>query len=323
MWDFGGEYMPKVSVIIPAYNAEKDINKSIDSVVAQEMQDFEIVVVNDGSTDNTESVVLSYKSTLKDKLRYYYKENSGVADTRNFGIDKATGEYILFVDADDYIDKDLLVNLQGYMEKHIDVIKYKLTKIDIQGNVIEKIQGPVFDVVNGEQAFNELFYQDVLIDAMCVYLWRREYITLHNYRFVKGTYHEDFGLIPIMIVNADTVVSTDVYGYYYVQSENSIMRNADHSKTIKKMQDSFMYYDKMLETMEKANIANFTKENIKLYYTNSILLKISGLSKEDKKQFIQEFKNRNMARNIKIRNPKQFVKRLILTISVNQYLKTR
>ena len=112
MCDFGGKYMPKISVIIAAYNAEKDINKSIDSVLAQGMQDYELIVVNDGSTDETEKVVLEYKEKLGDKLHYYYKENSGVADTRNFGIDKATGEYILFIDADDYIDKELLVNQQ-------------------------------------------------------------------------------------------------------------------------------------------------------------------------------------------------------------------
>lgn len=315
--------MPKVSVIILAYNAEKYINKCIDSIIAQRMQDFEFIVINDGSTDNTESMILSYKDTLGDKLHYYYKENTGVADSRNFGIDKATGEYILFVDGDDYIDKNLLSSLQVYMDKNVDAIKFKLKKIDTKGNIIEKVQGPVFDTTNGQNAFNELFYQDVLIDAMCIYLWRREYIVKHNYRFVKGTYHEDFGLIPIMLVNADTVVSADVYGYYYVQSENSIMRNVDHNRAIKKMQDSFMYYDKMLETLEKTNIAKFTKDNVKLYYTNSILLKIADLNQEYRKQFIQEFKNRKMARNIKIRNPKQLVKRLILTVSVNQYLKTR
>ena len=86
---------------------------------------------------------------------------------------------------------------------------------------------------------------------------------------------------------------------------------------------SFMYYDKMIETIAKTDISSFTKENVKLYYTNSILLKISELSKQDRKQFIQEFKKRNMAKNIKIRNVKQLIKRLMLTFSVNQYLKTR
>ena len=257
--------MPKVSVIIPAYNSEKSISRCIDSILIQEMQDFELIIVNDGSTDKTEEVVLSYASRLGNKLKYYYKQNTGVADTRNFGMDKASGKYILFVDSDDYIDKNLLIAQEENMNKNIDIIKFKMQIVDLQGNEIKKIQGPVFDITSGQDAFNNLFSQDVLIDQLCIYLIKREYIAANNYKFVKGAYHEDFGLIPIMIANAKTVISTDFYGYYYVQSENSIMRNTDHNKTIKKMNDSFMYYDKMLNTIKKLDIDNNTKNNIILY----------------------------------------------------------
>lgn len=315
--------MPKVSVIIPAYNSEKSISRCIDSILIQEMQDFELIIVNDGSTDKTEEVVLSYASRLGNKLKYYYKQNTGVADTRNFGMDKASGKYILFVDSDDYIDKNLLIAQEENMNKNIDIIKFKMQIVDLQGNEIKKIQGPVFDITSGQNAFNNLFSQDVLIDQLCIYLIKREYIAANNYKFVKGAYHEDFGLIPIIIANAKTVISTDFYGYYYVQSENSIMRNTDHNKTIKKMNDSFMYYDKMLNTIKKLDIDNNTKDNIKLYYTNSILIKIEELDKEDRKRFILEFKERKMSKNIKIKNVKQLIKRILLTINVNWYLKIR
>ena len=181
------------------------------------------------------------------------------------------------MDSDDYIDKDLLIKQEEYMNKSIDIIKFKMKMVDMQGNEIQKIEGPIFDVENGQDAFNELCFKDVLIDQLCIYLIKREYIASNNYRFVKGAYHEDFGLVPIMIANAKTVISTDFYGYFYVQSENSIMRNTDHSKTIKKMNDSFMYYDKMLETIKKLDLTNTTKDNIKLFYTNSILIKIEEL----------------------------------------------
>lgn len=315
--------MPRVSIIIAAYNAEEDIGKCIDSIIAQKMQDYELIVINDGSMDNTEGVVLGYSDKLENKLRYFYKENSGVADTRNFGISKAEGEYVLFVDADDYIDKDLLGNQEENMDKHIDIIKFKMTKKDKSGNILEEIEGPVFNVTNGQNAFNELFYQDVLIDQLCIYLFRRDYLISHNYKFIKGAYHEDFGLIPIMLVNAETVISTNIYGYYYVQSDNSIMRNTDHDKTIKKMNDSFMYYDNMIKTIENINITDFTKENMKIYYTNSILLKIKELNNEDRKIFIKEFNKRNMRKNIKVRNLKQFVKRIILAVNVNLYFKMK
>lgn len=315
--------MPKISIIIAAYNAEQDIGKCINSIIEQKMQDYELIVVNDGSTDNTENIVLEYEKKLAGKLRYFYKENSGVADTRNFGLDKAEGDYILFVDADDYIDKNLLISQEENMNKCIDIIKFKMTKLDINGKELEKIDGPVFNIMNGQNAFNELFYQDILIDQLCIYLFRRKYINEHNYRFIKGAYHEDFGLIPIMLVNAETVISTNIYGYYYIQSNNSIMRNSNHDKTIKKMKDSFMYYDNMIETINSINITDFTKENMKIYYTNSILLKIQDLNIEDRKIFIKEFNKRNMRKNIKIRNLKQFIKRILLAVDVNLYFKIK
>ena len=227
------------------------------------------------------------------------------------------------MDSDDYIDKDLLIKQEEYMNKSIDIIKFKMKMVDMQGNEIKKIEGPIFDVENGQDAFNELCFKDVLIDQLCIYLIKREYIASNNYRFVKGAYHEDFGLVPIMIANAKTVISTDFYGYFYVQSENSIMRNTDHSKTIKKMNDSFMYYDKMLETIKKLDLTNTTKDNIKLFYTNSILIKIEELENEDRNLFLQEFKKRKMYKNIKIKNPKQLIKKLLLEANANWYFKIR
>ena len=227
------------------------------------------------------------------------------------------------MDSDDYIDKDLLIKQEEYMNKSIDIIKFKMKLVDMQGNEIKKIEGPIFDVENGQDAFNELCFNDVLIDQLCIYLIKREYIASNNYRFVKGAYHEDFGLIPIMIANAKTVISTDFYGYFYVQSENSIMRNTDHSKTIKKMNDSFMYYDKMIETINKLDLTNTTKDNIKLFYTNSILIKIEELENEDRNLFLQEFKKRKMYKNIKIKNPKQLIKKLLLEANANWYFKIR
>ena len=132
--------------------------------------------------------------------------------------------------------------------------------------------------------------------------------------------HEDFGLIPIMIVKAKTFISTDIYGYFYIQSDNSIMRNENHDKLLKKIDDSFKHYDNMLQKIKTYPIKKKTYENIRIFYTNSILMKIKQLNGDDRKKYIKEFKIRNMNRNIKIRNIKQFIKRIILTINVDLYL---
>ena len=108
-----------ISFIIPTYNAEKTIENTINSILMQEKSDieYEIIVVNDGSTDNTDKVMQKFNENTK--VKYFTKENKGVADTRNYGVNKASGEYIIFVDSDDYISKDLLKDIESYRsEEH-------------------------------------------------------------------------------------------------------------------------------------------------------------------------------------------------------------
>lgn len=233
------------------------------------------------------------------------------------------GEYIWFVDSDDYIKPDLLEKLNPYIENKIDVIKFKLARVDENGNYIEKVGGAVFKQQNGEEAFSKLYCSDVLLDSPCVYLFRKEYVQKNHFQFQVGTYHEDFGLIPLIVLKANSVVSVDFYGYFYVQSQNSITRNQDYQKTLKKMSDSLKQYDHMLTQIESLLISKQAKENIKIYYTNAILLKLKELEKKDQNSFIREIKKRKMVNNIKIRDMKQLFKRILLTINIKWYLKMR
>ena len=177
-----------------------------------------------------------------------------------------------------------------------------------------------------------------------------------NFKFEKGRYHEDFGLLPLLILKANKVVSLPDYVYYYVQSENSIMREQDLSKTIKKAQDALYHYDNILSTIETYNLSEVTKENVGIYLTNAILLKIkefdltstnfnekSKMNKDDvedtansiedkiekeslKEQYkkaenwyIKELKKRKIYKNIKARNLKQLIKKIILFTNIKLY----
>lgn len=106
--------MPKFSVIIPLYNKEKDFAKTLESLFAQTFSDFEVVIVNDGSTDNSETVV---KQFTDERIRYFSKQNEGVAKTRNFAVEQAQSEHIAFLDADDYWYPDHLENLHNLILK--------------------------------------------------------------------------------------------------------------------------------------------------------------------------------------------------------------
>ena len=128
--------MKKLSIIIPVYNTEKHLKKCFDSIVNQNNSEIEVIVVNDGSTDDSEVIIKEYTNKYKDVFTYYKKGNTGVADTRNFGIKKATGEYIMFLDSDDYIDKKLYDNIKKYIDEDIELIKYKMQRVEDRKSVV-------------------------------------------------------------------------------------------------------------------------------------------------------------------------------------------
>lgn len=110
--------MPKISVVIPTYNCARYLPEAIDGVLAQSYQDFEIVIVDDGSTDNTESKVGNYIKKYSSKIRYSYQKNKGLGSARNTGIREAKGEYIAFSDSDDYYLPEFLDKCLFYLVKH-------------------------------------------------------------------------------------------------------------------------------------------------------------------------------------------------------------
>lgn len=133
---------PKVSVIIPSYNATRFVKTTIDSVLAQTFQDFEIVVVDDGSTDNTKEVLQDYG----DKIRYLYKENGGVSKARNYGIENAVGKYIAFLDADDVWMPEKLEKQVELLEANEEIgLCYAATqKVDEELNYLSSISANAY-----------------------------------------------------------------------------------------------------------------------------------------------------------------------------------
>lgn len=315
--------MKKISVIVPIYNVEKYISRCLDSILMQEYENLELILINDGSTDNVEEIINMYLEKCPNIIKYIKKENTGLSDTRNIGIKIATGDYIMFVDSDDYLATNLLTQLKPYMDKEIEMIKFKAQRVAEDGEELGILNGPVFDETTGEEAFSKMCFEDELMETAWLYLYKTELLKQNSFKFVKGLYHEDFGLIPLIILKAKTFVSTDICGYNYVQSNNSITRTQNYEKNVKKVYDLLTHYDNIANSIEKYDIQLKTKENVKIFCTNSILLRINDLEKNDRKKFIKEIKKRKMTKNIKVRNLKQLLKRIILEINIPLYLKIR
>jgi glycosyltransferase involved in cell wall biosynthesis len=314
--------MVKISVIVPIYNVEKQLNRCIESLLKQKIQQIQIILVNDGSTDNSGKIAQEYAKKFPDKILYLEKENGGLSDARNYGIAHATGEYLTFVDSDDYISDNLYEDLEKYLEQDYDMIKFKIEKVDENGNKILENYTPVFADKTGEEAFEILYKSDELTEVAWGYVYKRKMWIENNFKFAKGMFHEDFGLIPLVILKANKVASTNIMGYYYVQTSSSITRGKPETIYIR-AEDLLKHYDNMIETIKGYNISNESRENIKIYYTNCILLNVNNLDKKDKNKYIKEIKKRKMTENIKARNFKRLLKKIILRINIKLYLKIR
>ena len=256
--------MKLISIIIPIYNTQKYLEKCIESVENQTYNNMEVILVNDGSTDSSEKVIQPYLQKYEN-IKYYKKENGGLSDARNYGIQKATGDYICFLDSDDYIDIDLFSNLKKYIDSDYDMIKYKLIKVDEDYNEIDKVDGPVFEEKTGEEAFNTLYYQDLMLQPAWLYLYKTEFWKDNDFKYPVGRLHEDFALTSLIMLKAKRVASTNVYGYYYYQSMTSITRGNNQQKVMKRAMDMLNHYDYMDKKIKEYNITKQTLENLKIY----------------------------------------------------------
>ena len=313
--------MKKVSVIVPIYNAEKYLNRCIECLLNQEHTNIQIILVNDGSTDNSGNIAKEYRDKYPDKVMYLEKENGGLSDARNYGLANVLGDYIAFLDADDYITDNLYKDLEPCMEENYHMIKYRVIKVDENGNFIEENHSPVFKDRTGEEAFEILYKEDKMTEVAWGYLYRREFWQSNDFKFAKGLYHEDFGLTPLILLKAIRVASVNVKSYNYVLTPNSMVR--DNTKAYIRANDLLKHYDNMINVIKEYNVSEKSKDDIKIYYTNSIILATENLEGKEQKQYIKEIKDRKIINNIKARNLKQFIKKIILKINIKWYLKLR
>lgn len=128
-----------VSIIVPVYNVENYLAKCLDSLISQSLPDIEILVVNDGSKDRSGLIIEEYAAKFPEKIKAFTKENGGLSDARNFGLDKAQGEYIGFVDSDDYVTETMFEEMLQLAEKHqAKMVICNIQKVDQNGEVTQK-----------------------------------------------------------------------------------------------------------------------------------------------------------------------------------------
>ena len=214
------------------------------------------------------------------------------------GAEVASGDYLIFIDSDDYIEETLLCDIEKYINEGVDLIKwnalitdenynYIKNDLDIEDSYPSKVK---FDVCSGSEAFNQLFGKDNLLSCVWCYAIKKSIFE----KFPEGRYHEDYAKMMLMILKAKTVVSIGKFEYYYVMTGDSVMRNKSMKKLEKKMIDILFNFDNLIKEIEIMNIDKYTKENAEMYAMYSIVVVENDLYGSLKRIFHSELKKRKV-----------------------------
>ena len=269
--------MSCLSVIVPCYNGEKFIGRCLESLVNQTLQDIEIIVINDGSTDNSQDIIDSYANKYHN-IKAYKIPNSGIADARNFGVSKVETPYFGFLDCDDYTDVTMFEKMYNKaIETNAQVVVSNFYWVKGKKKKLEK-EGP----------YNT--GKDMLIHLFAV-LWNKiydtEFVRSTNIRFPSGNRYEDAYFLYCLAPNIERISFVDEAFVHYVQHENSITHN--NNEEVKNM---ITIFDNILNYYAHTNRYDEYHDeleylHIKFFLGNSFLRSARIDDKQDRDYTIQ------------------------------------
>ena len=224
--------MPKATVIVPVYNVEDYLEKCVNSILAQTLKDFELLLVDDGSTDGS-GALCDQLAQRDPRIRVIHQENQGLGGARNTGIAQAQGEWLLLVDSDDWIEPTTLERTVDAGETcSAQLVMFGYRAVNEEGRVVQTF---VEETPKG-QALTLADRTDLLLTApsACLRLYRRDLLERTEIRFPPRVWYEDMRTTPKLMIQADRVVFLDFVGYNYLQRKGSITKNqnADRNREI-------------------------------------------------------------------------------------------
>src|SRR5690606_2733893 len=256
----------KVSIIIPVYNCEKYLERTLRALLSQSLDKIEFLFINDGSTDSSYSILENFSKKDK-RIQVINQENKGVSVARNVGISLASGDYLAFVDSDDMIKPEFIETLyEKAKNSNIDII---VSTAIWQNNNTQRLKTLPFD---RDTVFNKDFCRSKIManllsteDLFSVWgkLYKRDFILSNKISFPIGMKHEEDSMFNIMAFqNCDSAIFTDYSGYIYIDNVESISRSADFNE---KIEIAIKYYSFNYKEYFKLNFSKEEINNLKTY----------------------------------------------------------
>ena len=302
--------MPKVSVIVPIYNVEKYLEKCINSLLSQTLEDIQIILVNDGSKDNSGNIAKEYEKNNKDRVIYVEKENGGLSDARNYGLKYATGDFIAFLDSDDYIEKNAYEEMYNKaIEENADYVECDFiwefpNKIRVDKQYPYKNKKEMLSFVR-VVAWNKLIKRQLIID--------------NNLEFPKGLRYEDVEFTYKLIPFINKFAYVDKPFIHYVQRKGSIA-NVQNERTA----EIFTVLDNVIEFYKKNNIYEEYRDELEYNYARYLLCSsLKRMCKIKDKTIREKLLTESWERlNLNFPNWKENVILKTVNIGKNKYMRT-
>lgn len=228
------EYL--LSIVVPMYNVESYIGRCLDSLLTQDIENYEIIIVNDGSTDKSLNIAREYQQKSK-KIKILEQKNQGQSVARNKGLEEAVGKYIFFVDSDDYITENSLSKLLNQIsENNLDLLGFEYC-IDVNDQVEFR------DVSKTQYGFIQTSGEFITNGLSMLPVWfviiKREVLIKNNLRFLPGSTHEDNYMMPQIIFSCRRLMMSPLCIYFYVKRPNSTLSTTNTDKIKKYCLDMF------------------------------------------------------------------------------------
>lgn len=242
----------KISVIIPVYNVEKYLAQCLESTVCQTHKDLEIIIIDDGSPDDSAAIYNEY-AARDGRIKIIRQENKGLSTARNAGLDAATGDYVHFMDSDDYIDLN-------YYERMVNAAESAPGTDILAGGVVSQ-NGDDYAVAYPSMlalgTAREKFRITGALKYCTIwrYVYRREFLIAKNMRFADGRIFEDMIFAPPAILAANRVVTVPDTNYYYVFNSNSILRQKNNPKRQAQYEQACRILAKFIRDNDLADVA--------------------------------------------------------------------
>ena len=251
--------MALFSIIVPVYNVEKYIEKCLDSIINQTFQDIEIILVDDGSPDKSPRICDDYAQRDL-RIKVIHKKNGGLSDARNAGLEIACGEYVLFVDSDDYISYDTCEKFAPFAQKGYDIL---IGDALVEGGIcpLDHIS-PTEKELSGLEYLKESLLARKAPMAAWLNVFKRDFLVRNGLAFKCGILHEDEQFTPRAFLCAKSIMVTGIEFYHYVLRENSITTKKDKRKNASDLYSTCCELEKTYNDIEDSVLRDLLLDSL-------------------------------------------------------------